>query len=144
MLAFVAWTLAPNALSAALVQWSGFKGSDCPRTSLQPPGWVFGVAWTAIYFAMGVSMARLSAAGARCELMLLVALALGLNSWWLMFAGHCRPVPALAYITVLYATALYATSVVFGTDRVAGALLAPLCAWMTLATVLSVQQVLVA
>lgn len=144
MLSFVAWTVAPNALSAALVQWSGFRGSDCPRTSLQPPGWVFGVAWTAIYLAMGVSMALLSAAGDRCKLMLLVALTLGLNAWWLTFSGRCRPVPALVAITVLYVASLWTTSVVFGTDRVAGVLLAPLCAWMTLATVLSVQQVLVA
>lgn len=144
MLAFVAWTIAPNALSAALVSWSGYRGSACPSTSLQPPGWVFGVAWTAIYLAMGVAMARLFTAGDRCKLTLLVALTLGLNAWWMVFAGRCRPLPALAAITILYAASLWTASTVFATDRASGALLAPLCAWMTLATVLSAQQVLAA
>lgn len=142
MLAFAAWTIAPNAVSAALVAWTGRRKPECPRTSLQPPGWVFGVAWTAIYLAMGVSMALLSAAGDRVRLAQLVALTVGLNAWWLAFGGKCRPRPALAAISVLYAASLWVTSDLLSANPAAGALLTPLCAWMTLATVLSVQQAL--
>jgi tryptophan-rich sensory protein len=139
-LSFGAWTVAPNALSAALVFAVGGKAA-CPRTSLQPPGWVFGAVWPALYVALGVAMAIL--AGERSAVLISVAaLVVALNAWWLAFGTKCRPVAALAAICALTVAAAAVAVKAYRANATAGALVAPLVAWLAFATVLSVQQVL--
>lgn len=141
-LKFAAYAAAPNALSAALVLRSGTRGSGCPRTSLQPPAWVFGVVWPILYLGLGIAMAILADRHTSGQVFALAGLVVLLNAWWIAFGKTCRPVPALAAICVItvYATAVARSS--YKANKVSGALIAPLVAWLSFATVLSVQQVL--
>lgn len=139
-LRFAAWTALPNVLSASLVYATGARGAACPATSLRPPGWVFGVVWPALYLAVGVATALLAEGRHLRELLIVLAVLVGLNAWWLAFSRRCRPVPALAAIVALLAGSAYAASQAMAVDSTAGALMWPLVGWMSFATLLSVQQ----
>ena len=130
----------PNALSFLIVQSTG-RGSACPSTSLQPPGWAFGVIWTTIYLLMGVSMAILWKKGEKHELKKVFTVLIGLNIWWLAFGPRCMPVPALISILLLLVASTAVTTGVFRQSITSGALLIPLDLWLVMASVLSVQQV---
>lgn len=141
-LKFAAYAAAPNALSAALVLRSGTRRSGCPRTSLQPPAWVFGVVWPILYLCLGIAMAILADRHKNGNVIALVGLVVLLNAWWLAFGRKCRPVPALAAICVIASYAMAVAISAYKVNKVSGALIAPLVAWLSFATVLSVQQVL--
>lgn len=50
-----------NPIPLAVGITSGLVAGDfskAPRAELQPPGWVFGVVWTALYVMMGIVLAR--------------------------------------------------------------------------------------
>jgi translocator protein len=137
---FAAYAAAPNVLSLALT--AGSRTAGCPRTSLQPPGWVFAVVWPILYLGLGFAMALLADKRKTGPVLAIAGLVIALNAWWLVFGRKCRPVPALAAIVAITVLAAAVTKSVHKTDMVAGVLVAPLVAWLSFATVLSVQQVL--
>lgn len=110
------------------------------KPAFNPPSWVFGPVWTALYLAMAVAAWRVwirhghAAAGA----LALYAVQLLLNfGWSFLFFGMQEIGLALAEI-VVYALVVAATIVAFyRKDRIAGLLLAPLLAWVLFATALN-------
>jgi len=113
------------------------------KPALTPPGWVFPIAWTALYLAMGVALflfldgtARRD--GARRWGTGLFAAQLVLNgAWSWLFFGLERPDLALVDIVALWAL-IAATMVAFARRRgAAAALLAPYLAWVSFATYLN-------
>lgn len=109
--------------------------------SWNPPGWVFGPVWTALYAMLGVAAWRVWRRGGLRE----QRVALGafgvqwvLNALWTpLFFGMQRPGLALIDIALLWAIALVATVLFWRVDRVAGGLLVPYMLWLSFATALN-------
>ncbi len=109
------------------------------KPSWNPPGWVFGPVWTALYASMGVASwlvwrERGRARAVRAALWV-YAVQLVLNAAWSpLFFGLRRPDLAMIDIVLLWVT-IVATVVLFWRVRpVAGAVLLPYLAWVTFAS----------
>jgi translocator protein len=111
------------------------------KPAWNPPAWIFGPVWTALYLGMAVAAwlvwKRGGFAGAPVALGLFLAQLLFNGAWsWLFFGLH-RPGLALAEILVLWALIL-ATLVAFWTvHRAAGLLFVPYLAWVSFASFLN-------
>jgi benzodiazapine receptor len=111
------------------------------KPSWNPPGWVFGPVWTALYTMMAVAAWLVWRQGgwARQRKPLLLFLAqLALNAAWTpLFFGLKHPGLALAEILLLW-LAIAATLASFRpVSRPAARLLAPYLAWVSFAAVLN-------
>jgi translocator protein len=138
----VALCLGVGALGASWTETaagSWYDGLEQPRWD--PPDWLFGPVWTALYIAMAVAAwlvwrAR-GLAGAALPLALF-ALQLALNlGWTFVFFALEEPGWAFVEIVVLW-FAIAATLVAFWrVTRPAGALLVPYLGWVTYAAALN-------
>ena len=111
------------------------------KPAFNPPDWVFGPVWTALYLMIAVAgwrvWRRRSESGAWLALGAWgVQLSLNL-SWSLLFFGARMIGMALAEIAVLLAAILITATLFWRIDRIAGALLVPYAAWVGFATVLN-------
>jgi benzodiazapine receptor len=112
------------------------------KPPFNPPSWLFGPVWTALYVTMGVALCLVWREGwERPEVrtaMVLFAVQLALNALWsLLFFGMRSPALAFAEILALW-VAIVATTIAFwGIRTTAGALLLPYLAWVTFAAVLN-------
>ncbi len=128
----------PPVVAAAVVGGIGTRPSSAwyrslDKPSWQPPAWVFGPVWTALYASIAVGTARAmeqADADQRRSLQRQLWANMALNAgWcWLFFAAE-RPKAALAEIAVLEASTLALTR------RVPA--LAPYAAWNGFATALN-------
>jgi translocator protein len=106
-----------------------------------PPNWIFGPVWTALYTMMGIAAwlvwRRGGFAGQRAALSFFL-LQLLINALWSPLFFWLRN-PALAFVDiVLLWLALLATVVAFWkVHSLAGALLVPYLAWVTFASLLN-------
>ena len=139
LIAWLALTFSA-ALTGVFVKTGGWYAA-LVKPSWNPPGWVFGPVWTALYVMMAVAAWLVWKRGGwkaqRGPLTLYLVQWL-LNALWtpLFFSLH-RPGLAFAEIVVL-AVALYATLVAFWKVRQgAGVLLIPYALWTTFAAVLN-------
>jgi tryptophan-rich sensory protein len=139
----VSWTrhlrrTVPPVVAAAVVGGVGTRPTSAWYRSLdkptwQPPPWVFGPVWTALYASIAVGTARAmdeadTAERRSLERQLWVNMALNAGWCWLFFTAE-RPKAALAEIAVLEASTLALTR------RVPA--LAPYAAWNAFATALN-------
>lgn len=111
----------------------------------QPPGWVFPVAWTALYVMLGLALASvLNARGSRYRRLAvgLFAVSFALNLCWSpLFFGMHRITAALFLIIAMFVAA-FATTIVFGRVRTTAAwLMVPYLAWLCFAAVLNWETV---
>ena len=141
-LALVGWVLLCFAAAAfGGLFMPGEWYASLKKPSWNPPGWVFGPVWTALYTMMAVAAwlvwKRGGWASQRRPLMLfLVQLALN-AAWTPLFFGLKKPGWAFAEIVLLW-LAIAATIVAFRpTSRAATLLLVPYLAWVSLAAVLN-------
>lgn len=112
------------------------------KPSFNPPNWVFGPVWTALYVLMAVAAWRIWRIGQPEFIpaaLLLFALQLVVNlAWSATFFGFHSLLGAVIVILVLDIL-VTATLVVFAKfDRLAGLLLVPYLLWILFATVLTV------
>jgi translocator protein len=117
--------------------------AELVKPAAQPPGWLFGVAWSILYLCIGLAFAMiLHARGARSR-----GLAIGLfltqlvlNLLWSpIFFGRHQVTTALFLIVLILVIAI-ATTMVFGRIRKAAAwLMVPYLAWLSFATILNYQ-----
>lgn len=139
---FVALCLAVAAIGGAVTATSVATWyAGLAKPSFNPPAWVFGPVWTALYLMMAFAAWRVwrarDLAGARAALGIW-ALQLALNLCWsLVFFGGRMIGAALAEIVVLLAAILATTHLFWRIDRLAGALLVPYAAWVGFATILN-------
>ncbi|MBM3878024.1 MAG: tryptophan-rich sensory protein [Verrucomicrobia bacterium] len=111
------------------------------KPSWNPPGWIFGPVWTALYAMMAVAAWLVwrrggFAAQRRALTMFLVQLALN-AAWTPLFFGLHWPGVAFAEIVLLW-LAIVATLFAFRpVSRVAAWLLVPYLAWVSFAAVLN-------
>jgi benzodiazapine receptor len=111
------------------------------KPAWNPPGWVFGPVWTALYTMMAVAawlVWRCGGWAAQRRPLLLFLTQLALNAVWTpLFFGLHRPGLAFAEIVLLW-LAIAATLVVFRpVSRAAAWLLVPYLAWVSFAGVLN-------
>ncbi len=110
------------------------------KSSLTPPGWVFGVVWPILYLMIGVVGWRIwqSTAPSRGALIRLYIAQLFLNWGW-SFAFFTFHQIALGYlwITVLALVVAVLIARLWSSDRMAAWLLFPYLAWLLFASYLS-------
>ncbi len=127
-----------------IVSNSGFANewyAPLDKPVFQPPGWAFGVVWTALYTMMGIALAAIlhesESPRRRLALALFVA-QLALNFAWspIFFGGGMIDAGLLVILAMI---ALLATTIIaFWRIRpLAGALLLPYLAWLCLAAALN-------
>lgn len=109
------------------------------KPSWNPPSWVFGPVWTALYICMGIAGWLVWREGAIMGLPgVLFAVQLGLNVVWSwLFFFRQRPDRAFAEILVLLAAVLTTTLVFWPISQAAGLLFVPYLLWVGFASVLN-------
>ena len=141
-LALLAW-LAVSFGAAAMggLFMPGEWYASLKKPSWNPPGWIFGPVWTALYTMMAVAawlVWRQGGWGKQRKALLIFLAQLALNAVWTpLFFGLHRPGVAFAEIVLLW-LAIAATIAAFrSVSRVAAWLLAPYLAWVSFATMLN-------
>jgi len=124
---------------------SSYPNTDDWYNSLNKPVWtpskeIFGPVWTALYASMAIAAwlvwDRLH--GGAFPALKLFGYQLGLNVLWsIVFFALRNPDVAAAEMVVLWFLALATAISFFRVHRIAGILLVPYCAWVTLATALN-------
>lgn len=112
------------------------------KPAWNPPDWVFGPVWSALYLTMAVSgwlvWRQAGLLEARVALGLF-ALQLTLNTLWsFLFFGRHRPDLAAVDILLLWLAILSTQAAFWRHSRLAALLLTPYLAWVTFAVVLNV------
>ena len=111
------------------------------KPSFQPPGWMFGAVWTALYTMMGIALAAIlnePPSKQRNVALGLFATQLALNFAWspIFFAGGMIDVGLLVILAMNVLVTM--TIIAFWKIRpLAGALLIPYLAWLCVATALN-------
>ena len=127
-----------------VVSNSGFDNgwyAALAKPSFQPPAWMFGVVWTALYAMMGIALAIVMNAppsGQRSVALVLFFFQLTLNFSWspIFFGARMIDLALLVIATMLILVTV--TVIRFGgISKLAGALLIPYLAWLCLATALN-------
>ena len=117
--------------------------AELVKPAAQPPGWMFGVAWTILYLMIGLAFAMILHARGAKQRGLAIGLFLGqyvLNlAWSPIFFGQHEVTTAFYLITIIFILALL-TTLVFGRIRKAAAwLMVPYVAWLSFASILNYQ-----
>ena len=113
------------------------------KPSIQPPGWLFGVAWTVLYALMGFALALvINARGAdgRTSAICAFAFQLTLNFAWspLFFLAH-QVSFALVLIVIILLAATVTTLAFARVRKLAAWLMLPYLLWLGFATLLNYQ-----
>lgn len=144
LIALVVWIAIPLAAGMFGSRFApGEWYESLEKPPWNPPGWVFGPVWTALYITMGVAawIVWRDAAGARRYLPLgLFVFQVILNGLWSwIFFGLERPGAAFGEILVLLIS-IFLTLVAFWRVRpAAGVLLVPYLLWVAFASILNYQ-----
>jgi tryptophan-rich sensory protein len=142
-LVFAVAALGGEASTSGLRDWY----DELDRAPWNPPGWVFGPAWTVLYILMAVAawfVARTGLDQRPAQIALvLYAVQLALNlSWSLLFFGARAPGWALVDIVALCVLVAVTAVAFYRIDWLAGWLLAPYLVWLLFATSFNVWIVL--
>jgi len=141
-LALVAWlALCFSAASLGAVFTPGEWYATLKKPSWNPPGWIFGPVWSALYTMMAVAawlIWRRGGFAAQRRPLALFFTQLALNALWTpLFFGLHRPGIAFGEILLLW-LAIAATLLAFRpVSRVAAWLIAPYLAWVSFAAILN-------
>ncbi|MDZ7757208.1 TspO/MBR family protein [Rhodohalobacter sp.] len=133
----VAWTGAQVSPGIASSEWY----DQLNKPDWNPPGWLFGPVWTALYTMMAFAAwrvwRRLGFGDGKKELSLF-GIQLFLNGLWSQLFFNAQN-PGLAFIEIIMLlSAIIATTWLFyKQDRIAGWLMVPYILWVAFATVLN-------
>jgi len=128
---------------AALGSWSTVPEiphwyAGLVKPGFNPPSWVFGPVWTALYAAMAVAAWRVWRLAGMARPLALFFVQLALNCAWsfLFFRAHELGL-ALADSVAMLVMIVWTGLAFYRRDRIAGALFVPYAAWVSFATVLN-------
>jgi len=116
-----------------------------------PPSWLFGPVWTMLYFLMGLSLyiiwnskaEILSKQKYKRQFFILFGIQLILNALWsFLFFGLKSPIYGLIDILFLDIVVVMTIIYAYRVSKYAAVLLAPYMAWITFATLLNFEVVL--
>ncbi len=124
--------------ASAIPEWYG----GLAKPALNPPGWVFGPVWTALYLLMGISVYLIWREGReRREVrfaLIAFAIQLILNAIWSpLFFGARSPFLGLIDIILLWLAVLWTMALFFRISKSAGWLLVPYLLWVSFAAYLN-------
>lgn len=144
-LAFGALSYGASAIGALVMKKKGPPDGrwyrSLPKPSFQPPSWVFGPVWTALYGAIAYSGYRIWRAPKSRERTRALALwgtQLALNGAWTpLFFGAHRTRLALVDLVALDAAAVAYVAAAAKVDKQAAAIVSPYLAWLAFATTLN-------
>ncbi len=117
------------------------------KPPLNPPNWIFGPVWTALYALMAIAAwlvyeKRMQSKEAN-KALAVYAVHLGVNALWsIVFFGLHAPLAALGVIIVLLALIGYTAFLFYRVRSAAGYLLLPYIAWVSFATYLNLMIVI--
>jgi len=139
LLAFVAAVVLVGAgIGAATAPGAWYAGLEKPF--FNPPNWVFGPVWTAIYAMIGVAGWLVWRRAPTSEAMALWGAQMLLNWLWSpVFFAMQAPGAAIAVILALLATILVFIAAARHVDVRASWLFAPYALWVGFATVLNIE-----
>ena len=117
--------------------------AELAKPSFNPPNWIFGPVWTALYLMMALAFWRIlignSALQNRPRGIVLFVSQMALNACWsVAFFGLHNPALALVVIAVLEILIVLTIINFLRMDRVAGLLLIPYALWVAFATALNI------
>lgn len=138
----------PVAIAAYLGQIATFPNlapwyAALSKPSFNPPNWLFGPAWGALYTLMAIAAWRILRlprnTHGRAGALTLFFVQLTLNAaWsWMFFAAH-SPLLGLIDIIPQWLLIIATIAAFWSLDRIAAWCLAPLAAWVTFASTLNV------
>lgn len=108
------------------------------KPSWNPPSWIFGPVWTALYLMMATAVGLVWRRGGPRRAFVLYAVQLALNAAWTpLFFGLKMPGLAFAEILLLLASIIFTARAFARTSKVAALLLAPYIAWVAFASFLN-------
>ena len=112
------------------------------KPSFNPPSWVFGPVWTALYLVMAIAAWRVWRAADRDtarDPLAVFALQLALNLGWSVAFFGLQKIGLAALVIVALDLAVLSTAVLFRRiDATASLLLVPYLAWIAFATALNI------
>lgn len=112
--------------------------NDLIKSPLNPPGYVFGIAWTILYAFLAIALWfiwRAPESKQRSTILMIFAGHMVLNwAWTPVFFGMQAVFPALIMLIVILATAAILCKMMWPVDKRASLLFIPYMAWLTLAT----------
>lgn len=114
---------------------------ELSKPAWNPPGWIFGPVWIALYTLMGISAyliwRRRGTSGVKLALSI-YGIHLILNTLWsILFFGLKNPAFAFAEILILLGFIIVTTVLFWRINNWAGILMLPYIAWVSFATVLN-------
>ncbi len=111
------------------------------KPAWNPPGWIFGPVWSALYILMAVAawlVWRRGGFAAQRRPLGLFLIQIALNALWSpLFFGLKNPALAFAEIMLLWIAVLVTTVAFWKVHRTSGALLLPYLAWVSFASFLN-------
>ncbi|MEA2020393.1 MAG: TspO/MBR family protein [Patescibacteria group bacterium] len=111
------------------------------KPKFNPPGWVFGPAWTILYILISISFHLIwSTVGfeKNKKVLVIFVIQLVLNALWsIIFFGLQNPALAFIEIVILWVAILLTLLNFYKLDRTAGLLLVPYLLWVTFAALLN-------
>ena len=110
------------------------------KPSFNPPRWVFGPAWSALYVLMGIAdhLVTRERTEAAKNAKRIYRVQLVLNALWsVLFFGLRSPLAALVEIVLLWVAILMTIAAFWKVSKPAAMLLVPYFLWTTFATVLN-------
>ena len=143
-------------LAIVLCELVGFVGSifttpaiptwyaSLTKPGFSPPNWIFAPVWTILFALMGVSLYLLWEKRKKAKTALIFfAIQLVLNMLWsILFFGLKNPLLALIEIVVLWIFILLTTINSWKISKLAGKLFIPYLLWVSFASFLNLQIVL--
>lgn len=120
--------------------WDWYNNLSKP--SFSPPSWIFGPAWTILYFLMGISLFPIIKDGIKTtqtkNAVIYFAVQLILNGLWTpaFFYLH-SPLLGLIVITFLWISIVITVLAFYKINKIASILLWPYLAWTTFASILN-------
>ncbi|RYH06357.1 TspO/MBR family protein [Tropicimonas sp. IMCC6043] len=135
-LIFLAACFAAGSTGALFAPGEWYRGLRKPAWT--PPSWVFSVMWTSLYLLMSWAAARVAVADGSGLALALWALQIALNTLWTpVFFGLHRMRSGLVIITLLWVSVAATALAFFQTDTLAGVMLVPYLAWVSVAACLN-------
>ena len=108
------------------------------KPPFNPPNWVFGPVWSALYVLIGIAGARTWARGAGSAAMIVWFVQVALNfAWTPVFFTAQRPDLALVVIVPLLLSILVFIALTWRRDRLSSLFFVPYAAWVGFATALN-------
>lgn len=138
-LALAGWVaLSWSAALSGIIFMPGEWYAGLNKPSWNPPNWLFGPVWTALYLSMGVSAWLVWQTGRGRPALALFLIQLVLNALWTpVFFGLKQPGAAFAVILAMWCAIAATLGAFWRQSSTAAALLVPYLAWVTFAGALN-------